>query len=393
MGTLAGRKVFHLTTVDMSLEYLLMAQLLGAQEAGAEVSGISAPGPSVPRLEAAGIRHIPLVGSTRGMSLRGDLRAAIELWRILRRHRPDILHTHNPKPGVYGRIVGRLAGVPVVVNTVHGLYATEDDRLAKRAIVYGLEALASRFSHAELVQNEEDLALMLRWHLVPRHRAALLGNGVDLQRFDPGAVAPALRENIRRELGLAENDVVVGMVGRLVVEKGYAQLVEAAEALGSTVRIIAIGGREPDKPDALDASLMARGVDAGIRFLGHRDNVRDLYAAMDIVVLASFREGLPRALMEAAAMAKPLVASDVRGCRQVVEDGSNGRLFQPGNSPALIRALRELASSAQLRATWGARSRKRATDQFDESRVVDDVLAVYERLLALQDPNARLRSS
>ena len=112
-----------------------------------------------------------------------DVRAARELWRILQREQIDVLHTHNPKPGFYGRIVGRLARVPVVVNTVHGLYATDDDPISRRAAVYSLEAFASRFSDAELVQNPEDLELMRRWHLT--RNAELLGNGIDLTRFDP----------------------------------------------------------------------------------------------------------------------------------------------------------------------------------------------------------------
>ncbi len=121
------RTVAHLTTVDLSLRYLLGAQLDGARERGDEVIGISAAGPHVPWLEERGVRHVALASSTRGWGLKADLRAAAELWRVLRRERPDVLHTHNPKPGIYGRIVGRLAGVPCVVNTVHGLYATEDD--------------------------------------------------------------------------------------------------------------------------------------------------------------------------------------------------------------------------------------------------------------------------
>ena len=153
--------VAHLTTVDMSLRFLVLAQLRAVRELGGRAIGISAPGPWVGELEAEGIEHIPLVVvHALDGSRWPTLRAARELWTILRREHVDVLHTHNPKPGLYGRVVGRLARVPIVVNTVHGLYATEDDPLAKRAVVYGLEAIASRCSDAELFQNPEDLALM-----------------------------------------------------------------------------------------------------------------------------------------------------------------------------------------------------------------------------------------
>ena len=153
-------KVAHLCTVDLSLRYLLLAQIDACIARGDEVVGISAAGPDVPMLEERGMRHVALASSTRSMDPLADLRAARELWAVLRRERPDVLHTHNPKPGIYGRIVGRLAGVPRVVHTTHGLYATPQDRLPKRAVVYALEAVASRFSHVELVQSPEDLELM-----------------------------------------------------------------------------------------------------------------------------------------------------------------------------------------------------------------------------------------
>ena len=120
----AGPKVVHLTTVDLSLRYLVYPQLAALRDLGANVVGISAPGPYADGLVAEGIRHVPLGSSTRSMNPLADVRAAFELWRILRRERPDVVHTHNPKPGLYGRVVGRLARVPIVVNTCHGLYFT-----------------------------------------------------------------------------------------------------------------------------------------------------------------------------------------------------------------------------------------------------------------------------
>lgn len=374
---LAGMKIAHLTTVDVSLEYLLLPQLLAAKEAGAEVIGISAPGPCVARLESQGIRHVALPGSTRGKDLVADLRAAGNLWRILRRERPDVLHTHNPKPGVYGRIVGRLAGVPTVVNTVHGLYATAEDRMFKRAVVYSLEAIASRFSDAELVQNQEDLTLMRRLHLAPRQRVHQLGNGVDLGWFNPNAVTESAKRSIRQDLGFDDARVVVGIVARLVHEKGYRELIRAAEATGPVVAYVAVGGQDAEKPDALTAGEMARGERAGIRFLGHREDVRDLYAAMDVVVLPSYREGIPRSLMEGAAMGKPLIASDIRGCRQVVSDGVNGRLVPARSHEELAAAIQDLAVSPVRRAEFGVASRIMAEAMFDERRVIELVLNAY----------------
>ncbi|HSM45797.1 MAG TPA: glycosyltransferase, partial [Acidimicrobiia bacterium] len=226
-GTSTGFRVIHLTTVDLSLRFLVRPQLLAVAAVGGEPIGVSAPGPWVAELESQGVRHVPLRASTRGMSPLRDLLAVGQLWRVLRRERPTVLHTHNPKPGLYGRVVGRLAGVPLVVNTMHGLYATDQDRWARRAVVYGLEAIAARFSDIELHQNPEDLELARAKRILPRGKGELLGNGVDLARFDPALVGVEGRHRIREELGIGDDQIVIGMVGRLVAEKGYPELFEA----------------------------------------------------------------------------------------------------------------------------------------------------------------------
>ena len=365
-------KVAHLCTVDLSLRYLLLAQIDACIERGDEVLGISAAGPDVAMLEERGMRHVALASSTRSMDPLADLRAARELWAVLRRERPDVLHTHNPKPGIYGRIVGRLAGVPRVVHTTHGLYATPQDRFSKRAVVYALEAVASRFSHVELVQSPEDLELMGRLRLAPGRKLRLLGNGVDLARFR--LPAPGERDEVRAELGLAPDDVVVGLVARLVAEKGVPELLSAVEQLGPPHRLLLVGPHDPEKADALPESLLERARAGGAVLAGHRTDVERLYRAMDVFCLPSHREGFPRAAMEAAATGLPVVASDIRGCRQVVDDPETGRLFPVRDVDALVAALRAVLVGG---AVDPAVPRSKAEAEFDESAVVARVLAAY----------------
>ncbi len=218
MTTLVGKRLVHVTTVDMSLVLLLGPQLRAFAEAGMEVVGVSAPGPFVPQLEAWGIRHEPLRHATRSMAVGQDMMALAELWRLFRRLRPDIVHTHNPKPGLYGRVAARAAGVPGVVNTVHGLYASPEDRASRRAVVYALERAASLCSGAELVQNPEDFDVLARLG-VPSDKLVLLGNGIDLQRFRPAADEQG-RRRARADLGVDVDAIVVGTVGAPGVAEG-----------------------------------------------------------------------------------------------------------------------------------------------------------------------------
>ncbi len=365
------------------MSLLLGPQLRAFAEAGYEVIGCSAAGEYVPQLEALDIEHVALEHSTRANDLLADLRTFVELCSVFRRLRPDIVHTHNPKPGVLGRIAARLCGVPVVVNTVHGLYAQRTDSLLRRSVVYAAERLAATCSDAELVQNPEDLATLARL-TVPRGKLTLLGNGVDLARFSPDAVPNGTREAVRAELGLADDDVAVGLVSRLVWEKGYREVFAAAErwrGSGRPITVLVVGPRDPSKQDGLDEETLAEQARLGIRFVGERADIERLYAALDLYVLASYREGFPRSAMEAAAMGLPVVATDIRGCRQVVDDGVNGLLVPVHDADALAAAVLRLADSPEERASMAKAALDKAARDFDQRRVIETTLAVYERLL------------
>jgi len=370
--------VLHVTTIDLSLVTLLLPQLVGIRDAGYHVIGASAPGPAVAQLEAAGIPHRPLRHSTRRNAPHRDVLAFLELLRLLRRLRPDIIHTHNPKPGLYGRIAGRIARVPLVVNTVHGLYATSEDPWPKRAVVYTLERFAAAFSHAELVQNAEDLATLRRLR-VPPVRLHLLGNGIDLERFDPDRW-PGARERLREEWRIGDDEVVVGFVGRLVAEKGVPELLEAVARVrerGSPVRLVLVGDSDPAKPDAIDLELLE--ATPGVSVVGWQDPIEPCYLAFDTLALLSHREGFPRAPMEAAAMGVPVIATDIRGCRDTVLDGQTGVLVPVRHPRALVEALGRLTSDPELRAKYGRRARALATERFNVRHQVAVTLEVYGR--------------
>jgi glycosyltransferase involved in cell wall biosynthesis len=293
------------------------------------------------------------------------------------------VHTHNPKPGVYGRLAAKKARVPVIVNTVHGLYATPEDRLAKRAIVYGLERVAAWCSDAELIQNSEDLETLRRIG-VPDHKLHLLGNGIDLTRFDPTRVDAGERSALRAQLEASDEEVLCGVVGRLVREKGMAEVVVAAEALArreAPVRFVVVGPHEPEKADGISEDDIERAKAHGVRFLGFRDDMVALYGAMDVFALPSHREGFPRAAMEASAMGLPVIATAIRGCRQVVDDGRTGLLIPPRDADALAAAVGALASDPGRREEMGRAARVKASQEFDQQRVIDITLETYDRLL------------
>jgi len=193
------------------------------------------------------------------------------------------------------------------------------------------------------------------------------------------------RARVRAELGIGDDEVVVGLVGRLVREKGYREVFAAARAVRARhphVRFVVVGPTDLDKADAItQTELDGAAADAGMVFLGMRDDVQRLYPAMDLYVLASHREGFPRSAMEAAAMGLPIVATDIRGCRQVVDDAVNGLLVPVRDAARLATAIGELVGDPQRRAAMGKASRNKAVAEFDDRRQVAITLELYDRLL------------
>jgi glycosyltransferase involved in cell wall biosynthesis/ribosomal protein S18 acetylase RimI-like enzyme len=379
-------RVAHVATVRPTLQLMIAAQMRRLTDEGFAVTGVSAP----PQSESwsvggeDGIRYVDWPHATRAWAPISDVLAFIELLRIFRSERFDVVHTHNPKPGLIGRVAARLAGVPVIVNTVHGLYATPTDGYLKRLLVLSAERMAGRFSDLELYQSEEDLDWANRSHLVSEHKLALLGNGTDLSKYSPSAVSPARILELRAELGIPPDAVVVGTIGRLVAEKGFNELLYAARRIlgaGANVSFVWVGPGDPAKPDAIESEQISS-PDSPIIFTGWRQDVRDLLAMMDIFVLASWREGLPRSAVEAAAMGKPMVLTDIRGCREVVTHGLEGILVPPRNGKALHSAISRLVEDADLRARMGIAARLKALAKFDEEKVAGIVVEQYKRLLA-----------
>jgi glycosyltransferase involved in cell wall biosynthesis len=267
--------------------------------------------------------------------------------------------------------------VPLVVNTVHGLYAQPTDSWKRRLPVYALERFAAAFSHVELVQNSEDLETLARLR-VPRRKLVRLGNGIDLSRFHPPARGE--RHQIRTELGLADDDIVLGAVGRLVREKGYAELFAAARRLFAErddVRIVVVGPIETGKSDLLTRAEIDAAERDGVDFLGERDDVERIYRAMDVLIHVSHREGFPRAPMEAAASGVPAVLTDIRGCREVIEEGRGGRFVRPHDPADLFRVLSEVCSLEPANRAALAHTPATVRARFSDEAVIERTLEAY----------------
>ena len=379
-------KVAHVTTIDVSLRYLLLNQLCSIRDEGYDVYGISRPGPDIAALEAKNIKHIP-VPMVRASQLTplADMRAFWHLYKVFRREQFTIVHTHTAKADLYGQIAARLAGVPIVLSTQHGFYFHENMSPPWRRFYVTLSKIGARCSDVILSQNPEDIHTAIEEKICKPEDIKYLGNGIDVEWLDPDRFTDYDAVRKRQELGLPVEGPVVGFVGRLVEDKGILELLQAARMLREhrpDVRFLIVGPVDRMKQDYLTPEVAAEyGVADLCIFTGKRYDMPELYHAMDIFVLPSHREAFPRSVMEAAAMALPCVVTDVRGCRTTVEQGRNGVRVPLGDVQALAQAILDMMENPGKAQRMGRAGRQMALQQFDERRVFDIVKTEYARLL------------
>jgi glycosyltransferase involved in cell wall biosynthesis len=245
--------------------------------------------------------------------------------------------------------------------------------------VYGLERVAAAFSHVELVQNPEDADTIVERLRVPARRVHVLGNGIDLARFTRSADTDR-RRSVRAEWGVGDDTVVLGVVARLVAEKGIREIIEAAVAVRAVeprARFVVVGPLDDAKADGISTAEVDAAVEAGVLFVGPRNDMPAVYEAFDVFVTASWREGIPRAAMEAAAMGLPTVATDVRGNRQVVSHSVTGLMVPSRRPAALAEACLRLVAEPDLRRAMGERAARRARTEFDQHAVIAASLQTY----------------
>jgi glycosyltransferase involved in cell wall biosynthesis len=363
-------KICQLCAVDFTLYHFLLPLMAGLERAGHRVTGVCSNGPDLARVRAHGFAVEP-VEIARSFNLKKHWAAYRALVELFRRERFDLVHVHTPVASLIGRAAAWRAGVPRIVYTAHGFYFHERMAWWKRGPLIFLEWLAGRVTDVLFTQAEEDAATARRWHLCGGTIAAI-GNGVDTTRFHPPTASSA-RAALRKTLGTPEDAVVILMVGRLVAEKGYLELLDAMRKVNAVLWIA--GGRlASDRPSALDRVIEAiprdPSLSARVRLLGYRDDVPDLLRAADIFTLPSHREGMPRSIVEAMMTGLPVVATDIRGAREEVVPGETGTLIPVGDTEALAAALDRLVRDAGLRAREGAAGRKRALELYDERTVV-----------------------
>ncbi len=367
-------KVLQLCAVDFTAYHLLRPLGLGLREAGFEVVFCCSPGEGLDLLAKEGFetRAVP-IARNYNVALHGRSFAA--LLRLMRRERFAIVHAHTPVAGLIGRAAARIARVPVTAYTAHGFYFHEGMSRPVHALFAGLERAAASWSDVVFVQSREDYEDALRLRIAPPRKLVHIGNGVDPVRFGAKLHAAAAAR-FREEHGIGSSPVA-GFIGRIVREKGAVDFVRAAAAVkreAPGTKFVMVGDPLPsDRDSCFDEIVRLRGelgLGGDLVLAGYRKDVPEILASFDLFALPSRREGMPRALLEAMATGLPVVATNIRGCREEVRNGETGFLVPPRDPAALAGAMVRMLRSRALMSRMGEGGRARVLERFDERRIV-----------------------
>lgn len=380
-------KLLHVCAIGTTVKHLLRPQIDHFRRLGVTVEAACSPGREVEELRAAGyvVHAVEIARRIRPLANLASVRA---LARVMSRGGYDAVHVHTPVASVLGRLAAAAARVPHVLYTAHGFYFHDHMPALPYAACHTVERWAARLTEILLTQSREDLETARRSNLCPPGKLRYLGNGVDVDWFRRDEIDARRRVALRHTLGVPERAFpVLGVTGRITKEKGYLELLEATALLRRDLRdthLVVIGSELASDRDGFQArfadGVRDLGLTGHVTVAGFRDDVRELLSLLDVFVLPSYREGMPRSILEAMAMALPVVTTDVRGCREAVRHGETGFVVPPRNGSRLAEALAAVAADAGLRRSLGAAGRARVETEHDERLVFHRLEKAYREI-------------
>ncbi|MFA5878133.1 MAG: glycosyltransferase family 4 protein [Candidatus Staskawiczbacteria bacterium] len=377
-------KICYVTSVDLTLKFILLNHLKFLKNEGYDVYTVCSPGKLLKDVMAEGIK-IKTITFKRKFSPMSDIIAFLKLYFFFKQEKFDIVHTHTLKPEFLGQIAAKLAGVPIIINSLHGFNFAEDTPKIKKKIFTLIEKIAARYSSLIFSISRKIVKSVVNEKVCKREKIKYLGDGISVFRFDPSKFSKEFILNKKKELGIDPGKKVIGIVARLVAEKGYLDLFQALKTVlvkHPETLLLVIGQEEPEKRDNIDSKIVKNyQIENNVLFLGERNDVEELYPLMDIFAFPTHREGLGVALLEASAMMIPVIATNTGGCPEVVDDGKTGILIPLKNVEKLTEAILYLFNNPEKAKKMGQNGRQKILREFDERLVFSILGKEYRRLI------------
>jgi len=367
------KRIAFLSHIDINLYLFRLPIMKELVKQGHTVYAICPRGEKFDLFKQYGIEALEYKITRKSLNPFKELKTIRNIYKVIKPLELDILQNFTAKPNIYGSIAGHLAKVPLIVNAVTGLgsFFISKSKKARsiKAVMETLYKESNKKANFCIFQNSDDMAYFINKKLVTKEKAVLIkSSGIDTSVFKPNA-----------NISMKDNDskIKVLMVARAIWHKGIKEYYEAAKLLkDENVEFILIGDTDSGNISCANEEYLNGG---NVTWLGHRDDIKEQIEAYDIFVLPSYREGVPRTLLEASSMAKAIVTTDAVGCREVVDEGYNGFLVPVQDSKVLAKRILELAKDSILRDTMGKNGRIKAINEFDVNVVVRKYLEVYDK--------------
>jgi glycosyltransferase involved in cell wall biosynthesis len=380
------RKILFLATVDVTIYAFLIPHMKLLKDIGYEVEVAASNVGFTERIEREGFKVYNLLFSRNPLNI-SNLKASVRLYRIMKENKYIMLHTHTPVASFLGRIVAKIAGVPHIVYTAHGFHFHEYGNKIRNFIYYRLEKVAGRFTDVLITTNKDDYKIAKEKNIVPNGKVVYIkGVGVDLERFNPQGLNRIANINLSKDFK-TNNDFLIIVIAELIKRKNIIDILKAAKIVAIHDRAfkLLIVGDGPLKVELMQFAKSEKSINERTLFLVRRSDIPELLSISNLFVMTSYHEGLPRAMMEAMAMEKPIVAYDIRGVRDLVEDGLNGFLVPFGDVNALAEKVLYLMEHPEVARAMGKKGRERVEKEFNLNVILPQMEKLYRDILETEE--------
>jgi len=380
-----NHKICYVVSVEITIRFILFNILNFLKKEGYDISVVCSPGKWIKNIEKDGIKVKTIRFKRKFFSPISDLVAFVKLFFYFRKEKFDIVHTHTLKPEFYGQIAAKLAGVPIIVNTIHGFDFGEQTPFWREKFIIFLEKIAAKCSDSIFAVSKLVIKTSIKEKICKPELIKYWGGGVNISRFTPQKFSQDFIFQKKKQLGINPDSRVIGIVARLVEEKGYLDLFQAMKNILKIfpgIVLLVVGQEEPEKKDAIQKNIVKKyGIENSVIFLGERIDMEELYSLMEIFVLPTHREGIGAAILEASAMEKPVIVTNTGGCPEAVEDGKTGILVPLKNIEKLTEAIIYLLKNSEIARQMGKNGREKILKEFDERLIFDRIAIEYRRLI------------
>lgn len=377
-------KIIELCAIDQTMKIFLNNLNKQLMNQGFDLICVCSEGPYTEELKKEGfnIINIPI---ERKIKLFSNIKSIYRLYKLFKSEKPDVLHVHTPIASVLGRIAARLAKVSIVIYTAHGFYFHRNMSPMKYKLFLNIEKyMAKYFTDFIFTQSKEDRLTAIENNFIHERKIVYIGNGIDVfGKFNSENVSHVEIERLYEEFNITEQNIIITFIGRLVKEKGIVELLEAFSNIDNkNIKLLVVGDIDQGCRDQQTKTLIISKYkdNKSIIFTGFREDINNILYITDIFCLPSYREGMPRTIIEAMSMQCAVIATDIRGCREEVIDGETGLLVSPQSMYEMQNKIEILIKNRELLNSMKTAGRKRAEEYYDEKLVVNKQINIINRL-------------